>query len=207
MSFRRTSYQYAETLTESKQMSIGEELIEHFVKLDLKYFHDLSNGVYIRTPCQIANGTVFKLQKNNTLLYYRPIYKSEMIIDIGYCELCGRESGGQIVLNKPIKLGYCSYYNNAANTIIQWIKRVQMKKLDPKQFYLRKLEQLEQRWEQEYDSFANEWGIELTKIEKKYANDANLSFKIHTLEKIFDMKKHLLESEHRIRVLRLEAEL
>lgn len=195
----RTSYRPAETLS----ARMGEELIEHFLKLNFNYYHDLRNGVYIRTPCNVATGTVFDLQKNNTLVYYRPVYKSDIVIDIGYCKRCGTDVRCKMNSNEQVKLGYCPYYENAANVLIRWVKNVQRKnkKCDIT------MEDLDDQWEAEYDEYVTKWSEEYDRIEAESKDAEDFKYKAYALREIMNKKKTILNFEHEIRVLRLKAGL
>lgn len=118
-----SNYTEAKALTPSYQMCIGEMVCEQLCKLKFKYFHDL-DYVYVDTPCYYrTTGDVLKLQ-NNTLVYDAPVYKTQMNIMIYNCYLCNtNEINYSIDLNKPLDLGYCPYYERAANKIIRWVKK------------------------------------------------------------------------------------
>lgn len=195
----RTSYRPAECLSPR----IGEELIEYFLNLNFNYYHDLRNGVYIRTPCNVATGTVFDLQENNTLVYYRPVYKSDIIIDIGYCKRCGTDVRCKMNSNEQVKLGYCPYYENAANVLIRWIKNVQRKNKK----HSITMKDLEARWEAEYYQYMREWSEEYGRVKKESKDAEDFQPKRIALQKIYEMKKTVLHYEHEIRVLKLEVGL
>ncbi len=118
-----SNYSESKALTQSDQMYIGEMVCENLCKLKFKYFHDL-DYIYVDTPCYYhTNGDVLKLQ-NDTLVYDTPVYKTQMNIMIYNCYLCGaNELNYPIELNKPFNLGYCPYYEKAANKIICWAKK------------------------------------------------------------------------------------
>ncbi len=201
-------YHSIENLSTISSTNAGEDLISWFQKLDLKYYHDLSNGIYIRIPHQKANGSVFELKQGNTLIYNRPLYKTEIIIDIGYCRLCKYIDQHQVELNKSAELGHCPYYESAANKIIRWVKRIQsIKKKQPKAYTPKELSKIQLK--DETKKFVDDWYLQYNELEIEYNSTKSLLIKkkMHALHKILALQQLKLELEHDIRMIKIDSEL
>lgn len=203
-------YQIVDTVATIGSGCAEENLINYFEQLNLKYYHDLSKGLYVRAPCRKASGSVFQLKKNNTLVYNRPIYRTEIIIDIGYCSQCHSIDEHRIELNKPLKLGYCPYFENAANKIIRWVKRIQCKIQEKEKPDLQTArELLELQWKDDMQSVADEWDVRYGELEQQYTTNKSsvLEKKMRALRQILALQQLELELERDIRILELEADL
>lgn len=79
------------------------------------YFH-VNIKQYIKT--YKTGHCMFSLdESNNEITYNEPVIKHILNIEIDQCRLCKKCINYEIELNKPFKLEYCSYYNDAATKI------------------------------------------------------------------------------------------